>query len=292
MGGVARADDATALVFPGAGAGEGLVEDVHVVGDGRGQRDDLEHRAGGIQPLQTAVQVGGVLHLGVAAHGQVVGVVIGHGNHGQDLAGLVVDDAHRAPVPGGEFAGDPGLQRAVHGDLDAAAHVLGTAEQLVQPADQPGGDVQQRGGVEGLDAGAHAGGVAHGLGQGPAGGGVLRILPGTVLGGGGQQVAVPVGDVAPQAGRGPKAAVAHVAGPDAALGEHRHGEPGGQAHEQDHHQRSDEAHVAAKLLHEITSRQITVERINMFLPLSAPAFRCPGPRPRRSWTRVPAICPW
>ena len=234
--------------------------DAGVVAQGRGQRDDLEHRAGGVQPLQAAVQVGGVLHAGVGVAVQVVGVVAGHGHHGQDLAGPVVDHAHRAPVALGEFVGDVGLQRTVHGDADAAAHVALAFEQLAQPVHQRGGDVQQRGGVEGLDAGAaHAGGIAHGLGQGPAGGGVTGVLAGAVLGGGGQQVAGTVGDVAPDAVGGPQAAVAHVGGPYAALGEHRHGKPGGQPHEHDHHQSADQAHVSPEFLHAfISSRSSSV----------------------------------
>ena len=253
MGGIARAYDAPALVGPFPGAAERLAGDAGVVLQGRGQRDDLEHRSGGVQPLQAAVQVGGVLHAGGGMAVQVVGVVAGHGHHGQDLAGFVVHHAHRAPVAPGEFIGDVSLQGSVHGDLDAAAYVALAVEQLAQPVHQRGGDVQQRGGVEGLDAGAaHAGGVAHGLGQRPAGGGVLRVLAGAVLGGGGQQVARAVGDVAPDAVGGPQAAVAHVGGPYAALGEHRHGEPGGQPHEHDHHQGADQAHVSAKLLHAIT----------------------------------------
>ena len=184
---------------------------------------------------------------------QVVGIVAGHGDHRQDLAGLVVGHAHGAPVALGKFVGDIRLQGAVHGDLYAAAHVALAGEQLAQPVHQRCGDVQERCRVEGLDAGAaHAGGVAHGLGQGPAGGGVFRVLAGAVLGGGGQQVAVPVGDVPPQAVGGPQAAVAHVRGPDAALGEHRHGKPGRKADEHDDYQRADQAHVSSELLHAIT----------------------------------------
>ena len=77
VGGAAGADDMPALILPLAGAAEVLARHVGIVGQGRGQGDDLEHGAGGVQALEAAVQVGGVLHLGLRAPGQRVGVVGG-----------------------------------------------------------------------------------------------------------------------------------------------------------------------------------------------------------------------
>ena len=253
-GAAAHADDAAALVLPGARAGEDLVEHAGIVVQRACQGHDLEHRAGGVETLQTAVQVGGVGHALLAVAGDGVGIVVGQGNHGQNLAGLVVGHAHRAPVAAGEGGGDGGLQLRVHGDLHAGANVPRVVEQLAQPVGEAGGEIQQRGGEEGLHARAgHARRVAHGLRKRPSGGGVLQIHALALLIGGGQHHAVAVGDVAAIRRAAGQPGIVHVRGPDVALGVHGHAVPRARADEQHHEQRADDAHVAPQLLHRRTS---------------------------------------
>ena len=63
----------------------------------------------------------------------------------KDFAGLIIGDADRAVIALGEGRGDGGLQRRIHSDLYAGAHMAGVVEQFAQAIGEGGGEIQQCG---------------------------------------------------------------------------------------------------------------------------------------------------
>ena len=244
----AQAGDRPAAEILRAGADERAVEQPGQIVQRRGQRHDLEHRAGGIEPLQAAVEIRRVGH----ARAQPRRIVFGHGHHGENLAGLVVHDNRSAVIARGEGARDHARELRVYCQLNVVAARGLSAQPRPRAVDDRAGHAHQRAGEECLHARAgHAHCVAHSLRDGEADrhvGGILPLARRVRIG---QHIAVAVGDRSHGDGlfRVVEARVVAAHRPARALRERRIAEPAAGAYEQAQYQRADQAHISSDFLH-------------------------------------------